>query len=113
MDGQDQPISIATIPNGYRVTFSGPLQMNMSRIEEELQQVIAAKPTLVELDLALVPFASSVGLSVLVNLRNALLANGGAIKTVAIQEHVLGTVRFAFLQDLLQITPETRIVKSS
>jgi len=105
-------MTITPIANGLRVSLHGPIQLSASHIEHELQTLLTAAPKYVELDLAEVDFVTSVGLSVLINFRNNLNAAGGALHTVAIQEKVLGTVRHAHLQDLFNITPDTKIIKT-
>jgi anti-anti-sigma factor len=83
----------------------------VSWLETELRKVIAAAPKVVDVDLAGTSFLSSTGIGVLVWLRNAVAAAGGATRIVAIQRTVLGTLRYARMTVLFHITPDTPVVE--
>jgi len=111
MDVQNDPIAVSRIPDGLHVAILGPIHTNVSWLESAFQKILAAKPKRVELDLAKMPFLSSMGIGVLVSFRNAVVGSGAEFFTTAVQEPVLGTIKFAYLQGLLKITPETVVVK--
>jgi anti-anti-sigma factor len=113
MDFQSEPILVTKIPDGFRVAVLGSVHGNVAWLEDDLKKILAAKPKLVELDLSKMHFASSIGLSVFINFRNALINNGGSIKTLSVQEPVLGTIKYACLQDVLGIDDKTQVVKST
>ncbi|CAN5378293.1 hypothetical protein BH10PLA1_BH10PLA1_09480 [soil metagenome] len=111
MDFQNSPIAVSPIPDGLRVALLGPIYTNVAWLESAIAKILATKPKLIELDLSKVPFVSSMGLGTLVSFRNAILAIQGELKTVSIQSPVLGTVKHAYLQDLLKIDATTEVVK--
>jgi anti-anti-sigma factor len=112
MDVQNDPISVTRIADGCHVAILGPIHTNVAWLESAFAKIIAAKPKVVELDLAKMPFTSSLGLGVLVSFRNAVAGYGGDLTTVAVNDHVLKTIKFAYLQGLLKIGPTTAVVKS-
>ncbi len=110
MDVQNDPIVITQIPDGVHVAILGSIHTNVAWLESEFAKIIAAKPKRVELDLAKMSFVSSMGLGVLVSFRNAIIAGGGELKTVAIQQPVLKVLKFAYLQGLLKVDATTVVV---
>jgi len=111
MDFQNNPIAVTRLPDGLHVALLGPIHTNTAWLESAFAKIIAANPKMIELDLSKVPFVSSVGLGTLVSFRNAIIKSGATMKTVSIQEPVLGTVKYAYLQGLLFIDATTVIVK--
>lgn len=113
MDAQAQPILIEPMPDGYRISIIGAIHINNAWIEGELDKIVAQKPKKVEMDLSKMPFASSIGLGVLISFRNKLMTAGTEFRITAIQERVLGTIRFAHLQQLMNVDVHTKVVKAT
>jgi anti-anti-sigma factor len=113
MDYQDEPVTITTIPDGIRVAILGSVHGNVAWLEGELKKAASTKPKKVELDLGKMSFASSIGLAVLISFRNTIVNNGGTVTTVAIQDQILGTVKYAHLQEVLNVGPHTQILKGT
>lgn len=105
MDLQDVPVVAVKIADGFKFTFNGPIHTNVSWIEREFDQVIDAKPKIVELDLASTEYISSLGLGLLVNLHNRVKANGGVVKVILIRKKTMHLLRTAFLDRLLAVAP--------
>lgn len=113
MDAQEKPITIEKTPDGYKIAISGAIHIATAWIESELRKVADQKPKLVEMDLSAMPFASSIGLGMLIAFRNAVVGAGGTFRITAIQERVLGTIRFAHLQQLMNVDVHTKVVKAT
>jgi anti-anti-sigma factor len=113
MDAQGEPIVVETIPDGYRIKLLGSIHLATAWIEGELKKIANKKPKLVEMDLSEMPFASSIGLGMLISFRNQLVGQGGTFRITAIQERVLGTIRFAHLQQLMNVDVHTKVVKGT
>jgi anti-sigma B factor antagonist len=105
MDFQDAPVVVKPTAGGVRVAIVGAVHTNTAWLERELEKVIGAKPSAVELDLARMPFLSSSGLGVLVTFRRAVLNYGGTFRVVAVTKAVFGTLKFAHLDGVFQIDP--------
>lgn len=112
MDAQNDPITVTRITDGCRVSLLGPIHTNVAWLESAFAKITAAKPKLVELDLAKMTFTSSLGIGTLVSFRNAVVGYGGELKTVAVTEPVLKILKFSYLTGLLQVGPETTVVKA-
>jgi anti-anti-sigma factor len=113
MDAQEQPIKVEKTADGYKIAIVGAIHIATAWIESELRKVSEQKPKLVEMDLSGMPFASSIGLGLLIAFRNAIVGGGGQFRITAIQERVLGTIRFAHLQQLMNVDVHTKVVKAS
>src|SRR5687768_11257202 len=113
MDAQNQPITVEQTPDGYKIAIIGAIHIATAWIEAELRKVSDKHPKVVEVDLAQMPFASSIGLGMLIAFRNAIVGAGGTFRITAIQERVLGTIRFAHLQQLMNVDVHTKVVKAT
>jgi anti-anti-sigma factor len=113
MDSQANPIEVEKTADGYKIAIVGAIHIATAWIEGELKKVVEDKPKRVDMDLSRMPFASSIGLGVLIAFRNHVVANGGQFHITAIQERVLGTIRFAHLQQLMNVDVHTKVVKAT
>src|SRR5262245_21852275 len=102
MDLHAPPIEVSAIPDGYRVTFRAPIQMDTTELEDELERVISAKPKRVEVDLGYSDHLSTVGLGLLISLSHRIHAVGGDLKIVKVRKNTYG---------VLQITKLDRVLK--
>jgi anti-anti-sigma factor len=105
MDIQNEPVSVAKIDDGFRVSVLGSVHVNTAWLEGVLKKVAEANPRLLELDLAQCPYVSSAGMGVLVAARRAILDRGGELRIVAIQKMVLQSMRFGGLDAVFKIPP--------
>src|SRR5215211_5896062 len=106
MDFQTPPVVVKPIGDGFRITLSGPIHTNTAWIERELDDVVARKPKLVELDLAGCDHISSMGLGILVNLHNRLKGGGGTMRIVRMLPRMRDILRAAYLHRFFEIAPD-------
>ena len=111
MEFQTPPVVASPIDGGVRLTFSGPIHLNVSWLEGELNKVTATKPKLVEMDLAGTEHISSLGLGLIVGFRNGIKKNGGNVRIVKIRKRTMGILKTATLDRLLEVDPAGIIEK--
>lgn len=103
MDFQSQPVTVAPIADGFRLSFSGPIHINTSWIEGEMDKVVAARPKVVEVDLAATSYISSHGLGVLINFNNRVKAAGGGLTIVKLPKATYRLLKAAHLHTVFTI----------
>lgn len=103
MDFQDQPVTVAPIEDGFRLTFVGPIHINTSWIEGEMDKVVTAKPKVVELDLLKTEYISSHGLGVLISFNNRIRAGGGILTIVKLPKVTYRLLKTAHLDSVFKI----------
>jgi anti-anti-sigma factor len=103
MDRQESPVTVSPIPDGLRLGIMGPIHINTSWLERELDKVVAQKPKLVEVDLRDCEYISSHGLGVVIGLFRRITDNGGKMKVVAIQKRTFAIFKLSRLDQLLGI----------
>lgn len=103
MDFQAQPVTVAPITDGFRLTFTGPIHINTSWIEGEMDKVVSAKPKVVELDLLGTSYISSHGLGVLISFNTRIKAGGGMLTIVKLPKVTYRLLKTAHLDTIFAI----------
>lgn len=106
MDLHAPPLDVAAIPDGFRVTFRAPMQMDTTDIEGDLDRVVQAKPRQVEVDLSPTEHLSTVGLGLLISLNHRITANGGVLRIIKLRKKTRGVLKITRLDQVLKIEPD-------
>lgn len=103
MDFQSTPVTVAPITDGFRMTFTGPIHINTSWIESEMDKVVAARPKVVEMDLLGTTYISSHGLGLLISFNNRVGQGGGTVTIVKVPKVTYKLMKTARLDTILKI----------
>ena len=88
------------------VKLIGEARLDLEDAAFQLDRVIVHRPKIIIVDAAELTFISSIGMSLLINLRRTALKSGGAIKLAALQPRVRDAMAHAHLLELFQIFPD-------
>jgi anti-anti-sigma factor len=105
------PCIVTKVDDGYNFKLISGASADQETIEKELDQIVAAKPKKVYVDLAACDMIGSTGMGMLLHFQSRLRANGGSMKIVAIQKFVYNSFRIGRLDQLFGISPEVIIAK--
>lgn len=105
MDLNAPPVEVATIPDGYRLTFRAPIQMDTTEVEDDLDRVIQSKPRRVEVDLSPTNHLSTVGLGLLISLHHRISTAGGTLHIVKLRKQTRSVLRVTRLDQVLRLEP--------
>lgn len=103
MDLHAPPVEVAAIPDGYRLTFRAPIQMDTTEVEDDLDRVIQSKPRRVEVDLSPTNHLSTVGLGLLISLHHRISAVGGTLHIVKLRKQTRSVLRVTRLDQVLHL----------
>ena len=103
MASEDVPVVVVPIPNGFKLTFRGPIQAQREFLNAELDRVVKLKPSVVQLDLVGIEYIASEGLGILVGFRNKIVANAGTITTISVHPKVLAMLKMSGLLPILNV----------
>jgi len=103
MASEDIPLVVVPIPNGFKLTFRGPIQAQREFLDAEMDRVVKLKPSVVQLDLVGIEYLASEGLGILVGFRNKVVANGAKLTTVSVHPRVLGVLKLSGLLPILNV----------
>lgn len=113
MDLNAPPVDVSTIPEGYRLTFRAPIQMDTSGIEDDLERVILARPKRIEVDLSPTDHLSTVGLGLLISLNHRITGFGGRLVIIRLRKKTRGVLKITRLDHVLQIEPNAIVDDAS
>jgi anti-sigma B factor antagonist len=99
-------VRIENVPSAILVRVRGSINLlQAGKLQNRLQAVTAQRPALVVVDLSEVPFVSSLGLGVLVELRRAVVRSGGQVVVAGLQKAVREVFSASRLEWLFLIVP--------
>ena len=88
------------------IKLIGEARLDLEDAAFQLNRVVALHPHSIVVDLAELSFLSSIGMSLLVNLRRTALKSNGTIKLAAIQPRIAQAMGHARLLELFEIHPD-------
>src|SRR4051794_40640877 len=89
-------VQVSTLQNALLVKIVGELRLNIEATALDLDRaVIIHHPKLVVVDCSQLSFISSLGMSLLINLRNAVTRTGGTVALACLTLLVEGALRHA------------------
>ena len=88
------------------IKLIGEARLDLEDAAFQLDRVIVFHPKSIVVDLSELSFLSSIGMSLLVNLRRTALKSGGTIKLAAVQPRIRDAMAHARLLELFQIFPD-------
>src|SRR4051812_34611124 len=100
----DSPlVAVSDIPEGVRLTFNGPVQVELGEIDQTVKSVVAKAPRKVELDLHKTAYISSLGIGLLIGLAKQIRANGGDVQIVAIHRLAYDVLKTTGLTEIFNV----------
>jgi anti-anti-sigma factor len=103
MAANELQLTIARKEGAFVVTLAGQARLNVEEAVATLQQeVIAHKPKLVVVDCSKLEFLSSIGMSMVLNLRSGVTKGGGVVRLTGLIPLVEGMLRNARVLSLFE-----------
>jgi anti-anti-sigma factor len=99
-------ITVSQTPTGVVVKLAGEARLNVEAAGMQLDRVAVHRPKLVVVDCSELSFISSLGMSLLVQLRRSVARNGGIVRLAAVQPLVRGALQHACLFDIMPEFPD-------
>ena len=88
------------------IKLIGEARLDLEDAAFQLDRVVALHPKIVLVDLSELTFLSSIGMSLLVNLRRTALKSAGTVKLAGLQPRIRDAMAHARLLELFEIFPD-------
>lgn len=88
------------------ITLIGEARLDLEAAAFQLDRVVAFHPKILLVDLSQLSFLSSIGMSLLVNLRRTALKSNGVVKLAGLQPRIHDAMAHARLLDLFEVYPD-------
>ena len=88
------------------IKLTGEARLDLEDAAFQLNRVVAFHPKVVLVDLTELTFLSSIGMSLLVNLRRTALKSNGVVKLAGLQPRIRDSMAHARLLELFEIFPD-------
>jgi anti-anti-sigma factor len=96
-------VELVNVPAGTILRLSGELGLRMDNVEIAFNRLAAQRPPIAVIDLTKLAFISSLGMGLLVRLRQGLAPHRGVVRIAGASQQVADSLRRARLLDLFQL----------